>query len=148
MGLVTVIALGPLTNVAMAFRMDPQLWHSKVKRIVFMGGTVSGCGNMKPWTEANIGYDPEAAHVVLTSGLHLLTYPYDVFLKVAFSAKDLEGLGLQDLDGGAQVDRSDSRRRPWSELASRFFTGRCGILERDRHVLVMQVLLSQLFCQT
>lgn len=60
----TLVAIGPLTNIALALRMDPTL-PSKVKRFVVMGGAVTGQGNTSNVAaEFNIFADPEAAHVV------------------------------------------------------------------------------------
>ncbi|GAA0906805.1 nucleoside hydrolase [Rothia nasimurium] len=60
----TLVALGPLTNLALAVRLDPTL-PARVKRLVIMGGAVTGHGNTgKIPAEFNIGFDPEAAHVV------------------------------------------------------------------------------------
>ncbi len=63
-GELTLVALAPLTNLALALRLDPQL-PSRVRRLVVMGGAVTGRGNthLVP-AEFNIGFDPEAAHVV------------------------------------------------------------------------------------
>merc|ERR1712166_740566 len=91
---VTVVALGPLTNVAVAIRTDPGLWRSKCNKLVWMGGSVKAGGNSTAWAEANAFCDPEAAHMVLTSGLPVLLYPWDVFLKVEYTASELEELGL------------------------------------------------------
>lgn len=66
-GELTLVALGPLTNLALALNIDPQL-PGKVKRFVFMGGTVSARGNTDMVTaEWNIHCDPEAAALVLAS---------------------------------------------------------------------------------
>lgn len=66
-GELTLVALGPLTNLALALNIDPQL-PEKVKRFVFMGGTVSARGNTDMVTaEWNIHCDPEAAALVLAS---------------------------------------------------------------------------------
>jgi purine nucleosidase len=63
-GELTLVALGPLTNLALAVRLDPAL-PERVKRLVIMGGAVTGHGNTgKVPAEFNIGFDPEAAHVV------------------------------------------------------------------------------------
>jgi purine nucleosidase len=66
-GELTLVALAPLTNLALALRLDPQL-PSRFARLVIMGGAVSGRGNihLAP-VEFNIGFDPEAAHVVFSS---------------------------------------------------------------------------------
>lgn len=114
---VTVIALAPLTNIAVAIRTDPALWRSKLERLVWMGGAVARGGNATSWGEANARYDPEAAHIVLTSGLPIFMYPWDVFLNVEYTRKELSGLGVADVDGGDE--ELDGKRRPWSILASR-----------------------------
>ncbi|KAF1003745.1 MAG: Pyrimidine-specific ribonucleoside hydrolase RihA [Luteibacter sp.] len=63
-GELTLVALGPLTNLALAVRLDPAL-PERVKRLVIMGGAVTGHGNTgKIPAEFNIGFDPEAAKVV------------------------------------------------------------------------------------
>mmetsp|Transcript_99220 Transcript_99220/g.289544 ORF Transcript_99220/g.289544 Transcript_99220/m.289544 type:complete len:350 (-) Transcript_99220:26-1075(-) len=115
-GPVTVVALAPLTNIAVAARMCPALWREKVERIAWMGGAVASGGNAAPWAEANARYDPEAAHMVLGSGLPLLIYPWDVFLKVGFTKQELLALDVADAEGA----RAGEGERPaWSLLAGR-----------------------------
>ena len=65
--LVTVIALGPLTNVALLLRRHPEV-APRVRRVVFMGGSTER-GNTTPYGEFNIVTDPEAADIVLRFGL-------------------------------------------------------------------------------
>jgi inosine-uridine nucleoside N-ribohydrolase len=65
-GEVTVLALGPLTNIALALRMKPEI-ETQIKRIVFMGGNVHVAGNATPSAEFNFWFDPEAARIVLRS---------------------------------------------------------------------------------
>lgn len=65
-GRLLLVALGPLTNLALAVRLDPRL-PERVARLVVMGGAVHGHGNITPAAEFNIAYDPEAAHIVLSS---------------------------------------------------------------------------------
>jgi purine nucleosidase len=64
---VTLIATGPLTNVALLLRTHPGI-TAKVRRVVFMGGSTER-GNTTPYGEFNIVTDPEAADIVLRSGL-------------------------------------------------------------------------------
>ena len=66
-GEITILALGPLTNVAMAMRIEPT-FVKRVKRIILMGGVVRGPGNVGPFATANIRNDPEAARIVFESG--------------------------------------------------------------------------------
>ncbi|TXH73121.1 MAG: nucleoside hydrolase [Lysobacteraceae bacterium] len=58
-----VCMLGPLTNLAVALKLDPELPY-RIGRMVVMGGAVTGQGNTTPAAEFNIGFDPEAAHLV------------------------------------------------------------------------------------
>ncbi len=65
-GELTILAIGPMTNIAMALRMKPDI-ETKIKRIVFMGGNVKVPGNATPMAEFNFWFDPEAARIVLRS---------------------------------------------------------------------------------
>ena len=62
-GRLLLVALGPLTNIALALKLDPTL-PQRVARCVVMGGAVTGHGNISPAAEFNIAFDPEAAHIV------------------------------------------------------------------------------------
>jgi len=64
-GELEILALGPLTNIAIALALDPTL-PSKVKRLVIMGGAITGKGNITAFAEFNIAVDPESAQSVLT----------------------------------------------------------------------------------
>ncbi len=65
-GEVTILALGPLTNLALALRLEPAI-ETKIKQIVLMGGNVHSGGNATPSAEFNFWFDAEAARVVLRS---------------------------------------------------------------------------------
>lgn len=65
-GEVTIFAIGPMTNIALALRLRPDI-ETKIKRIVFMGGTYKAPGNVSPMAEFNFWFDPEAARIVLRS---------------------------------------------------------------------------------
>lgn len=62
-GRLLLVALGPLTNLALALKLDPTL-PQRVARLVVMGGAVTAHGNITPAAEFNIAFDPEAAHLV------------------------------------------------------------------------------------
>ncbi|MBB37544.1 MAG: nucleoside hydrolase [Actinobacteria bacterium] len=66
-GEITLVTLGPLTNIAMAFTQDPDV-VSCIKNIVIMGGAACSVGNVTPAAEYNIWCDPEAADIVFNSG--------------------------------------------------------------------------------
>ena len=72
----TIVALGPLTNLALALKDDAAA-VGRVGRIVAMGGAVDVPGNITPTAEFNMFVDPEAAHRVLAAGLPLEVVPLD-----------------------------------------------------------------------
>ena len=91
-GEVTVLAIGPLTNVATAMLLDPH-WAAKVRRIAWMGGAFELPDVLQ---ELNAAYDPEATHVVLTSAAPLLVVPLDVTLRTSLrldGVRRLEAVG-------------------------------------------------------
>lgn len=63
-GRLVLVALGPLTNIALALKLDPTL-PQRVARFVVMGGAVTCHGNITPAAEFNFYFDPEAAHIAL-----------------------------------------------------------------------------------
>lgn len=75
-GGLTVIATGPLTNVATALRREPRL-ASRLERVVVMGGAI-GLGNWTPSAEFNIYADPEAAAEIVAAGMPLTLVPLEV----------------------------------------------------------------------
>lgn len=78
---VTIVCLGPLTNLARAFQRDPEL-PSLVGQVVMMGGTVQGPGNIGPVTEFNIHCDPRSAQAVFRSHTTKTLIPLDVTNRV------------------------------------------------------------------
>ncbi|MGE3537393.1 MAG: nucleoside hydrolase [Candidatus Tectimicrobiota bacterium] len=80
----TVIALGPLTNIAQALRLAPDIMQ-RLGRLVIMGGAIGVPGNISPTAEFNIFVDPHAADLVLRSGLPITLIPLDVTRQVRFT---------------------------------------------------------------
>lgn len=76
-GELRVVAIGPLTNIAEALRLEPQL-PELVSEITIMGGAAMVPGNISPLAEANIGNDPEAAREVLDAPWNIKLVPLDV----------------------------------------------------------------------
>jgi len=76
-GKITLLALGPLTNVATALRRDPMIAH-EVSECVIMGGTGRGHGNITPVGEYNFWADPEAANIVFESGMPIKMVGWDI----------------------------------------------------------------------
>jgi len=85
-GELELIPIGPLTNIAQAVMVHPKL-KDLIKQITFMGGAMWG-GNLTTTAEFNIWADPEAARVVLASGIPLTMVGLDVTLKAALNRED------------------------------------------------------------
>jgi purine nucleosidase len=81
---VTIIGLGPLTNVARAFQRDPEL-ISLVGSLLMMGGSVTGPGNITPAAEFNVYCDPQAAQTVFRSPITKTLIPLDVTNRVVLT---------------------------------------------------------------
>lgn len=88
-GTVTLCALGPLTNVAMALAKEPRI-ASRIQEIVLMGGAYFEVGNITPTAEFNIYVDPEAAAIVMASGAPITIFPLDVTHQMLTTAERLE----------------------------------------------------------
>jgi purine nucleosidase len=93
-GQVTIICLGPLTNLARALQYDPEL-PSLVGQIIMTGGSVSGVGNVTPAAEFNMYFDPEAAQQVFRSPTTKTLIPLDVTSQIVFSLDFLDELPAQ-----------------------------------------------------
>ncbi len=76
-GTVTLVPIGPLTNIATAFQRAPDI-IARVQDIVLMGGAYFEVGNITPAAEFNVFVDPEAAKLVFASGAPLTVLPLDV----------------------------------------------------------------------
>jgi inosine-uridine nucleoside N-ribohydrolase len=115
-GEVTIVALGPLTNVAMAIRLHPDFARA-VKQIVIMGGAIAslpdGAGNMTPNAEFNFWVDPEAARIVLRSAIPAIQLsPLNVSRKTALTRAWYEKLVAVDTPITRLIrERMDARYR-------------------------------------
>lgn len=88
-GQVTVIAVGPLTNIARALQLEPQI-AEHMERLIVMGGAVTVPGNVTPYAEANTYSDPDAAALVFGSGLKVTLVGLDVTMRTLLTAPHLE----------------------------------------------------------
>jgi inosine-uridine nucleoside N-ribohydrolase len=104
-GELTIIAQGPLTNLAAAVRLDPSL-PEKVARLYVMGG---GAGNITPAAEYNFYVDPEAAKIVLGAGFPLTLFTWSLTLSHGVlddaQVAHIEGLGTPGADFYLAVNR-------------------------------------------
>ncbi|MDN5334001.1 MAG: hypothetical protein PWP59_1263 [Sphaerochaeta sp.] len=86
---ITIISVGPLTDLALAMQKDSEVAHI-AKQIIIMGGSFSA-GNVTDFAEFNIYADPEAAQIVFSSGANLVLFPLDCTRQVTLSPSRLEG---------------------------------------------------------
>ena len=93
-GEITLITIGPLTNIATALNADPTL-GSQIKGLVMMGGSLSG-GNITPAAEFNIYVDPEAARIVFQSGIPITMVGLDVTRKTSLTDDHVRALEAHD----------------------------------------------------
>ena len=98
---ITLICLAPLSNIAMLLRMYPRIGE-KIEQLYVMGGTFAAPGNTTPAGEFNVCYDPEAAAIVLQSGLPVTLYPLDPFMTVWFTKEEAERLSIS-ASAGARI---------------------------------------------
>ena len=88
---VTLVAVAPLTNVALAIRREPRLTE-RVREVIVMGGAFEVAGNTTPLAEFNVYVDPHAAHIVLHSGLPQVWLPWDITSKVLLTQDHVDQL--------------------------------------------------------
>ncbi|MDP9888659.1 nucleoside hydrolase [Pseudarthrobacter enclensis] len=86
----TIVALAPMTNLALLLRMHPEV-SDRIKRVIFMGGSAT-IGNATAVAEFNFWHDPEAAHIVLTSGIPLTMYGWDILWGMRTSSEQIAEL--------------------------------------------------------
>jgi len=94
----SLVALGPLTNVAIALNLYPEL-EGLVGEIISMGGAI-GKGNVTPYAEFNYYTDPESVQVVLESKAPLTVVPWDAAINMAHSEEEIQALGFGDGKAG------------------------------------------------
>jgi inosine-uridine nucleoside N-ribohydrolase len=110
-GKFTIVAIGPLTNIAMAIELEPRL-PELVRDIIIMGGAFDVPGFLQ---ELNFGIDPEAAHIVLTSGAPITLVPLDTTSQTLFTHADLDRLvGVP----GPVAEYVVETTRPWIDYAA------------------------------
>jgi inosine-uridine nucleoside N-ribohydrolase len=124
-GKISLIPVGPLTNIAMLLRLDPGIARM-IPEIVLMGGSISG-GNMTPAAESNIWHDPEAAQIVFHSGIPITMIGLDVTRKVEFKEKyvrELEASSDPVAQAAGRLGRAGVRSVPGVNGAASTLVGR------------------------
>jgi purine nucleosidase len=88
---INIFPIGPLTNIAMAIRKEPE-FAKAVKELVIMGGAIQEGGNVTPLAEFNIIVDPHAAHIVFHSGIPITLIPLDATNKCLLKQEHVDRL--------------------------------------------------------
>ena len=122
----TLIALGPLTNVGKALMEDAEGMR-RLKELVIMGGSINVPGNITPAAEYNIFTDPLAAKMVFASGLPMTLIPLDVTEKVRLAQAEIDELSM----------KADAALRPFfvdaTSRVMQYMEDRCGKAEFVLH---------------
>jgi purine nucleosidase len=103
-GKITVVALGPLTNIALALRLEPGL-PQLLGRMVVMGGAVYGRGNLTLNSEFNFGADPAAADLVLAHFPDITLLTWEATLDHAFTREDFDSFFTGDSPAATSLQR-------------------------------------------
>lgn len=90
-GEITLLAIGPLTNIAFAIRKEPRMIGA-VREVIIMGGTIRYPGNATPLAEYNVFVDPHAAHMVYHSSMPITLVPLDVTYQCILTPDDVKQL--------------------------------------------------------
>lgn len=101
---VSLLCLGPLTNIARVFQREPAL-ETMVDRIVISGGAVRAAGNITPAAEFNVFFNPTAARMVIDSATTKSMVPLDVTEQVSFSVELIEQLPSRSTGAGKLLHR-------------------------------------------
>jgi purine nucleosidase len=90
-GEITLVAIGPLTNVALAIRKEPRIVRA-LKDLIIMGGAIRYEGNTTALAEFNTYVDPHAAHIVYHAGIPTTLVPLDVTYQCVLTRPDVDRL--------------------------------------------------------
>jgi len=112
-GKLLLVALGPLTNVALALKLDPTL-PQRIARLVVMGGAVTCQGNITPAAEFNIYFDPEAAHIVFEAFEHIDLADWEAVIAHGLHHERVLTWFQTDSARGKFYERISEKTRMWS----------------------------------
>ena len=106
-GQITLVAIGPLTNVALAIRQEPRLFEA-IGELIIMGGAIRYEGNTTALAEFNTYVDPHAAHIVYHAGIPITLVPLDVTYQCVLTPGDVQH--LQKIDSPITKFVADATR--------------------------------------
>ncbi|MEM1246460.1 MAG: nucleoside hydrolase [Acidobacteriota bacterium] len=111
-GEITVLALGPMTNLAMALNLRPDL-ATEIPSLVFMGGALRVPGNTSPYAEFNFWFDPEAAQQVMRSAIpEKVMFGLDITNRAHFTKEQFEAIVAEDTPI-TRILKEDDARASW-----------------------------------
>jgi len=159
-GEVTVLALGPMTNIALALRMKPEI-ATRIKRIVFMGGNIRVPGNASNAAEFNFWFDPEAARIVLRSRIpQKIMFGLDIcnlarirkaeFDQIAAARTPVTQLFREDLGNRYPgfLKKPDATGYLWDSLAAAYLLDPGFVTKSEPHYLDVQTSWGQFYGST
>jgi inosine-uridine nucleoside N-ribohydrolase len=123
-GEITLVPIGPLTNIALALRCEPRLAHM-VREVVIMGGALRVPGNITPSAEFNIYVDPSAAQIVLHAGWPIRLVTLDTTTRTLLNRSQVTQLAA----GGSPV----------TALIHRMVNSYCDVFGRARGISAIQM---------
>lgn len=112
-GRLLLVALGPLTNLALALKLDPGL-PARVDRLVVMGGAVTGHGNITAAAEFNIAFDPEAAKIVFEAFPQFDLSDWEATLRHGLAHAEVDRWLAADSPRARFYDGISRQTRKWS----------------------------------
>jgi purine nucleosidase len=112
-GKLLLVALGPLTNVALALKLDPTL-PGRVARLVVMGGAVTCHGNITPAAEFNVYFDPEAAHIVFEAFPHFDLADWEATMRHGFAHAGIDAWVAVESPRARFYDAISAHTRRWA----------------------------------
>lgn len=112
-GKLLLVALGPLTNLALALKLDPTL-PQRIDRLVVMGGAVTAHGNITPAAEFNVYFDPEAAHIVFEAFPRFDLVDWEAVLMHGLLHREVDGWLSADSPRARFYDHISRQTRAWS----------------------------------
>jgi inosine-uridine nucleoside N-ribohydrolase len=159
-GEVTILALGPMTNIALSLSMRPDI-ETKIKRIVFMGGNIRVAGNATPAAEFNFWFDPEAARIVLRSRIpKKMMFGLDIcnlakirkaeFDQIAAVHTPITDLFREDLGNRYPgfLKKPDATGYMWDSLAAAFLLDPDFVSKSESRFLDVQTTWGQFYGST
>lgn len=150
-GEVSILAIGPATNLALAFRMAPDIIDD-VKQIVWMGGAFDAMGNVTPAAEFNWWFDPEAARIAVRAPIPQVIVPLDVTNKNQMSLEHYQAItevenptAITELWETVYADRfsgPNPRRNIWDTIAVGYIADPSIVTDMRRFFVDVDIVLG------